>query len=101
MIDETDGRIDIDMCNLRLNTDEVCAGLENEDQFMREYAAGGKRSDPGNFRESVIELSGFSSEPSVTARGNNNAKMKTEWNQATGTLTVSVISNGRVSVSVS
>ena len=101
MIDETDGRIDIDMCNLRLDTDEVCAGLENEDQFMREYAAGGKRSDPGNFRESVIELSGFSSEPSVTARGNNNAKMKTEWNQATGTLTVSVISNGRVSVSVS
>ena len=97
---ESEGLLDIELCNLRLDTDEVCAGLENEDQFMREYAAGGKRSDPNNFRESVISLSGFDSEPTVTAQGANGAKLKTEWNEATKTLTLTVVSNGMVELSI-
>ncbi len=97
---ESDNGINIDLCNLRLDTDEVCAGLEGEDEFMREYALGGKMDDPKDFRESVIELSGFESEPSVSADGSNNAKLKKEWNESTKTLTITVISNGEVRINV-
>ena len=100
IINEADGAISIDMCNLRLDTDAVCNGLENEDQFMREYAAGGKRSDPKNFRETVIELEGFEEKPTVTADGTNTARLKEEWNSAKGILTLTVISNGQVRMTV-
>lgn len=100
IINEADGAISIDMCNLRLDTDAVCNGLENEDQFMREYAAGGKRSDPKNFRETVIELDGFEEKPTVTADGTNGARLKEEWNSAKGILTLTVISNGQVRMTV-
>lgn len=100
IIKETKDTINIDMCNLRLDTDEVCSFLESEDEFMREYAAGGKRSDPKNFRETVIELTGFDEKPTVTADGTNGAKLKQEWNSATGTLTLTIISNGQVRMTV-
>ena len=100
IVNETDGAINIDMCNLRLDTDEVCTGLESEDEFMREYAAGGKRDNPDDFRETVIELSGFEEKPTVTADGTNGAKLKEEWNSAQGTLTLTIISNGQVRMTV-
>ncbi len=100
ILDEDNGKINIDLCNLRLDTDAVCNGLEDESQFMTAYAMGGRRSDPKNFRESVIELSGFETEPTVTAAGTNGATMKTEWNEATKTLTLSVISNGETRITV-
>ena len=88
------------MCNLRLDTDAVCNGLENEDQFMREYAAGQKRSDPKNFRETTIELKGFSEKPTVTAQGTNGAKLSENWDEKTETLTLKIVSNGRVMITV-
>ncbi len=100
ILNEHNGGISIDLCNLRLDTDAVCNGLESEDQFMREYAAGGKRSNPNDFRESVIEISGFENEPTVTASGTNGATMKTEWNEDAKTLTISVISNGETRITV-
>lgn len=100
IVNEDEEKISIDMCNLRLDTDEVCNFLESEDEFMREYAAGGKRSDPKNFRQTVIELDGFDEKPTVTADGTNGAKLKQEWNSATGTLTLTIISNGQVRMTV-
>ncbi len=100
MFDENDGVVDIELCNLRLDSDKICAGLEDENTFMTEYALGGKRSDPKNFRQSVIQLTGFESRPTVTAQGANGAKLKTEWNEATKTLTLTVYSNGMVEISI-
>ncbi len=97
---EDSEKISIDLCNLRLDTDAVCAGIEGEDQFMRTYAAGGKMDNPRDFRTSVITLSGFETEPSVTAEGSNGAKVKAEWNSETQTLTLTVISNGEVRISI-
>ncbi|MBQ7956405.1 MAG: hypothetical protein IJ279_00080 [Clostridia bacterium] len=97
---ENGNNIDIDLCNLRLDSDKICAGLESEHEFMCEYATGGKIHDPKNFRESVITLSGYETEPEVVATGSNNAKMKTEFDAQTGTLTISVISNGEVRINV-
>ena len=100
IFDESEGEIDIELCNLRLDTDDVCNGLESEDQFMREYAAGGKRDNPNDFRQTVITLSGFEAEPSVTANGTNGATLKKEWNAESQTLPLTVISNGRVLINV-
>lgn len=100
IFNEEDDKLNIEMCNLRLDSDKICAGLESEDQFLTEYIFGGKRSDPKNFRASVIELSGYETEPTVTATGTNNAKMKTEWNETTKTLTLTIISNGEVRITV-
>jgi len=97
---EEENKINIDLCNLRLDTDAVCAGLESENDFMISYATGGKRSDPKNFRESVITLSGYESEPTVTATGSNSAKLKTEFDEESGTLTLTIISNGEVRITV-
>ena len=97
---EEENKINIDLCNLRLDTDAVCAGLESENDFMISYATGGKRSDPKNFRESVITLSGYESEPTVTATGSNSAKLKTEFDEESGTLTLTVISNGEVRITI-
>lgn len=100
ILNEDNGKIDIDLCNLRLDTDAVCSGLEDENTFMTAYALGGKRNNPNDFRESVIEISGFETEPTVTAAGKNGATMKLKWNEETKTLTLSVISNGEVRITV-
>lgn len=100
IVKEDEGKISIDMCNLRLDTDAVCNGLESEDQFMREYAAGGKRDNPNDFRETSFVISGFEEKPDVTAQGTNGAKLKEIWDEESGTLTLSVISNGRVTITV-
>ena len=98
IINETEEKIEIDLCNLRLDTDAVCNGLESEDQFMRAYAAGGKMNNPNDFRTSVIELKGFETAPSVNATGSNGAKGRAEWNAETKTLTLTVISNGETRI---
>ncbi|MBO5858724.1 MAG: hypothetical protein J6R20_03005 [Clostridia bacterium] len=100
IINESEEKIEIDLCNLRLDTDAVCNGLESEDRFMREYAAGGKMSNPNDFRTSVIEISGFETQPPVNADGSNGAKGKAEWNEETKTLTLTVISNGETRITV-
>ena len=100
IINETEEKIEIDLCNLRLDTDAVCNGLESEDQFMREYAAGGKMNNPNDFRTSVIEIKGFETAPSVDATGSNNANGRAEWNAETKTLTLTVISNGEVRITI-
>jgi hypothetical protein len=100
ILNESETGINIDLCNLRLDTDAVCNGLEDENTFMTAYALGGKRNNPKDFRESVIEISGFETEPTVTAAGKNGATIKPKWNEATKTLTLSVISNGEVRITV-
>lgn len=100
-IKESEEKIEIDLCNLRLDTDAVCAELEDENSFMHAYATGEKRSDPKNFRESVIEISGFETQPStINADGSNGVKGKAEWDEETKTLILTVISNGETRITV-
>ncbi len=100
VIKESEERIDIDLCNLRLDGDDVCNGLEDENQFMTDYANGGKMNNPDDFRTSVITLSGFDTPPSINASGSNSAKGRAEWNEETKTLTLTVISNGEVRITI-
>lgn len=100
IINETKEKIEIDLCNLRLDSDAVCNGLEDENQFMTDYANGGKMNNPNDFRTSVITLSGFDAPPSVNAWGSNGAKGRAEWNEETKTLTLTVISNGEIRITI-
>ncbi len=97
---ESEDRIEIDLCNLRLDTDAVCNGLEDENQFMIDYANGGKMNNPSDFRTSVIVLTGFEAPPSVNAWGSNGAKGRAVWDEDTKTLTLTVISNGEVRITI-
>ncbi len=101
IIKESEEKIEIDLCNLRLDADAVCNGLEDENQFMIDYATGGKISNPRDFRTSVIEISGFESQPqTLIATGSNGAKGRAVWNPDTNTLTMTVISNGEVRMTI-
>lgn len=100
VIKESKEKIDIDLCNLHLDTDAVCAGLEDENTFMIAYANGEKMDNPRDFRTSVIEISGFDTPPSVKTTGSNGAKGRAEWNEETKTLTLTVISNGEVRITI-
>lgn len=100
IINESEEKIEIDLCNLRLDTDAVCNGLEDENQFMIDYANGGKMNKPNDFRTSVIVLTGIEAPPIVNAWGSNGAKGRAEWNAKTQELTLTVISNGEVRITV-
>ncbi len=101
VIKESEGKLDIDLCNLRLDADAVCAGLEDENTFMIDYANGGKMNNPRDFRTSVIEISGFESQPStLIGLGSNGAKGRAVWDEETKTLTLTVISNGEVRITI-
>ena len=68
---------------------------------MRAYAAGGKMNNPRDFRTSVITLSGFDSQPStLIGTGSNGAKGRAVWDEETKTLTLTVISNGEVRITI-
>ena len=101
IISENEEKIEIDLCNLRLDTDAVCLGLEDENTFMIDYANGGKMNNPRDFRTSVIEITGFETAPSVNASGSNGAKGRAEWNAETQTLKLTVISNGETRITIS
>ncbi len=101
IISESEEKIEIDLCNLRLDTDAVCSGLEDENTFMIDYANGGKMNNPRDFRTSVIEITGFETAPSVNASGSNGAKGRAEWNAETQTLKLTVISNGETRITIS
>lgn len=101
IFNESEDRIEIDLCNLRLDTDAVCAGLEDENTFMLDYANGGKMGNPRDFRTSVIEISGFEEQPStLIGTGSNGAKGRSVWDPETNTLTITVISNGEVRITL-
>ena len=101
IINESEDKIEINLCNLRLDSDAVCKGLEDENQFMTDYANGGKMNNPNDFRTSIIELSGFESQPStLIATGSNGAKGRAVWDEDTKTLTLTVISNGEVRITI-
>lgn len=101
VIKESEENIEIDLCNLRLDSDAVCAGLEDENTFMIAYANGGKMDNPRDFRTSVIEISGFDAQPTtVIGTGSNGAKGRAEWNPDTNTLKLTVISNGETRITI-
>ena len=101
IISESEEKMEIDLCNLRLDTDAVCSGLEDENTFMIDYANGGKMNNPRDFRTSVVEITGFETAPSVNASGSNGAKGRAEWNAETQTLKLTVISNGETRITIS
>lgn len=98
LVDEQAGSIKIDLCNLRADSDTLVNGEENWVQYLHEYVNGNRRNDASNYRETTFKLTGLTAEPTITAEGTNNAKMSTNWDAASGTMTISVISNGLVTI---
>ncbi len=101
IVKESEEKIEIDLCNLRLDADAACNGLEDENQFMINYANGEKMNNPRDFRTSYIEISGFKAKPNtLLGEGSNGAKGKAEWDEERKALILYVISNGDVRITI-
>lgn len=100
IVKEDESSVKIDLCNLRADSDTLVNGEENWVQYLHEFVAGNRRNDASNYRTTEFTLSGLKQEPTISAEGTNSAKMKSTWNAESGTLTVSVISNGYVTINI-
>ncbi len=98
IINENDDSISIDLTNLRLDTDDVPTVSEGE--WIRDYIENGKVGDEKNYRTTEISISGFKEEPDVNATGTHKARLKTFFDSTTGTLTLTVVSNGKVVINI-
>lgn len=100
IVKEDSESVNVDICNLRADSDKLVNGEEDWVQYLHEYVNGNRRSDPSNYRTTTFTLSGLSAEPTVMAEGTNSAKMKTSWDSENGTFTISVISNGYSTINI-
>ncbi len=98
IISENDNEISVDLTNLKLDTDDIPNVSESE--WLRDYIENGKVGDIKNYRTTKLSLSGFVAKPEITATGSNSAKMKTEFNETDGVLSLTVISNGEVKINI-
>ncbi len=69
--DNTDS-VDIELVNLRLDTEAVCTGKEKPNSFINSYLKGGKMDREKDRRTTKIALTGFEEIPEVKGSGNNN-----------------------------
>ena len=97
--DKNDG-IDIDLVNLRLDSYATVVGEEIAWSFQNSYLGGGKMDNEADFRTTKIVLSGFEKEPEIAVAGSNNATAKLEFDPDTKTVTLTIVSNGKVTIKV-
>ena len=100
IVEVSDRTVEIELTNYRYDIRKYFDKKERIEVFLKELWNGGKRDNPEDFRETVYVLSGYTSEPTVSITGSNHAQAGTDYNAETGTLTVKVISNGVVRITV-
>lgn len=93
--------VDIELVNLRLDTEAVCTGKEKSNSFINSYLKGGKMDREKDRRTTKIALTGFEEIPKVKVSGNNNPTAEVEFDPNTKTATITIVSNGKVTVNVS
>lgn len=98
--DNTDS-VDIELVNLRLDTEAVCTGKEKSNFFINSYLKGSKMDREKDRRTTKIALTGFEEMPEVKVSGNNNPTAEVEFDPNTKTATITIVSNGKVTVNVS
>ena len=97
--DNADG-LEIELVNLRLDTLDVCTGKENAFSFMGAYLKGKKMDNEADFRTTTITLTGFEKMPEIKVGGINNPTAQVEFDKNTTTATITIVSNGKVTIDV-
>ncbi len=93
---DNENGIDIEITNLRLDTDKVNNGSESMYEFVTSYLKGNKTDRQSDFRTTKITVSGLSKMPNIDVSGSNGAKATVSYSENKQTATITVISNGVV-----
>ena len=100
IIEEDADGFKMDLTNLRLDTSLVCKEKESKMDFMSAYLKGSRMDSSFDFRETIITLSGFLSEPKILVSGSNNTKATLNYNSKKGIAIITIISNGMAKLTV-
>ena len=100
ILKDNENRLDIELVNLRLDSEAVSTGKENTGSFYSAYIKGKKMDNEADFRTTEIVLTGLEKMPEVVASGNNNPTAEVKYNPNTKTATIIIVSNGRVLIEV-
>ena len=100
ILKENSTGFEMELTNLRLDTERVCDKKENKSNFMWDYLDGGKMDSEEDFRTTTITLSGLSKMPKVTVSGTNNATASIDYSSSKQMATITIVSNGTVTLTV-
>lgn len=100
LIEDSKDSIRISLSNLRLHTEDVCAGKQDKADFLSEYLNGGHMNNPSEFRTVTISLYGVSGIPDVRISGTNGVVASLDYSEKTKTATITLTLNGSAELSV-
>ena len=100
IVEDKDNGLDIELVNLRLDSEDVSTGKEMAYFFYSAYLNGEKMDNEADFRTTKIVLTGLERMPEVAISGNNGPTAEIKYDPAAKTATVTIVSNGRVLIEV-
>ena len=100
MMYDRGGALDLELYNYRYDARAMLSGEETMDAFHNAYVKGERESNALDFRTVTFSIEGLTATPRITAEGNNNASITTEWDAEGGVLNVTVTMNGVVKVQI-
>ena len=100
IVEDKENGLDIELVNLRLDSEDVSTGKEMAYFFYSAYLNGEKMDNEADFRTTKIVLTGLERRPEVAISGNNGPTAEIKYDPAAKTATVTIVSNGRVLIEV-
>ena len=100
MMYEQDNTLELELYNYRYDARAMLSGEETMDAFHLAYIKGERESNQQDFRTVTFSIEGLTAAPRITAEGNNNADIATDWDADSGVLNVTVTMNGVVKVRI-
>ena len=92
--------LDLELYNYRYDARAMLSDKETMDAFHLAYIKGERDSNELDFRTVTFSVEGLTAAPRITAEGNNNASITTEWDADSGVLNVTVTMNGVVKLQI-
>ena len=99
MYDQGD-TLELELYNYRYDARAMLSGEEELSAFHNAYIKGERESNELDFRTVTFSIEGLTATPRITAEGNNNASITTEWDADSGVLNVTVTMNGVVKLQI-
>ena len=100
MLYDQGNTLELELYNYRYDARAMLSDKETMDAFHYAYIKGERDSNELDFRTVTFSVEGLTAAPRITAEGNNNASITTEWDADSGVLHVTVTMNGVVKLQI-
>ena len=100
MLYDQGNTLELELYNYRYDARAMLNGEEGLSDFHLAYIKGERDSNELDFRTVTFSVEGLTAAPRITAEGNNNASITTEWDADSGVLHVTVTMNGVVKLQI-